>query len=347
MRRMIFKVLLFTLVGFCGASQLVQGDQFNSPAHHYSVKQIIGLGDNGLVGEASMSPLGSVLESDGPIVALKCSIPQTEEDYDSQFRLMEKFSSQTWCPVVHEIFITPNGMACISMERLGMDLRTLRGIRSDPWHPVTIASITLVMLDVLESLHRLGYTHSDAHAANWLLVRDDPKKLKLVDYGFVVRLDGHPSKSADHLVLNDLRQIALSARFFITREERYYQAKKITFDPNAVCADMDEYLCSAILFVYSFENTSPTIYSEIREQYRSVISVHGVSESYIGILWEPTVISFEIMNNASADQGPIHSSATRDKLSEGGTLPVGADRNSSTKLVTTGAFLLGLVCLLN
>jgi serine/threonine protein kinase len=262
-------ITVFLLPVIAVGTKLRAGTTLYSDHHRYDVCRMIGAGDNGLVGEAYMSEKESVVNactSGNPSaakIALKCSLPESEEDYFRQYEIMKAFQSQDWCPRVFEIFQHPQGLDCISMELLGPDLVSARNA-GGKWSTSAIASIVVAMLDVIESLHKLGYVHQDAHAANWIS-SGTRGKLKLVDYGYMAKADSD-------LQLSELQQIVLNGRYLMDLNMDYYQEKNHLY--SELCRDVsDQDLCEAFESAFKLKTISPTeMYKSVRSRFQSLVT---------------------------------------------------------------------------
>ena len=125
-------------------------------------------------------------------------------------------------------------LQCYSMRVLGRSLRELREKSKAGYDLVTLASIGLQMIHILKSLHNdFGLYHRDVHAANWMLRIDDPTKLALIDYGYMVPLSGDPSQR-----IKELQEMIITLRWFTDLNEAWYVPKKILRKYGEINLDM-------------------------------------------------------------------------------------------------------------
>lgn len=81
-----------------------------------------------------------------------------------------------------ENFSRCNGYSYLVMEHLGMSLEDMLAIRNRQFCAKTIFIVVKRMLDLVETLHRVGKIHRDIKPDNFLIGKD-PKKIFLVDMG--------------------------------------------------------------------------------------------------------------------------------------------------------------------
>ena len=159
---------------------------------------------------------------------------------------------------------------CIVMRRLGPSLESVRedsGV--EPWSWTTLASIGMILVDILEGFHSRGFVHTDLHPGNLLMELDDPSKLYPIDLG-----DLHPAvsdsrNSAIGYVLEDLRQAFVSLRFLLDGQRRFFAAKRFKYDAPGkllITSGTPEAYTSLLDYVYNRRILEEVDYDYLRSQ---------------------------------------------------------------------------------
>ena len=327
------------------------GETVQSPASNYHICKRLGAGDNSEVVSAVSSPPYVVVDAKaacfappaGSItVALKCSLIVTpEENFPAQFDLMKSLEQQGqhWCPRAYEYFTRSDGTHCISMEELGNDLQKLRSPKftsNADWPVDTIASIAVVMIDVLKAIHAIGYTHTDTHAGNWVLAKNDRTQLRLIDLGYFAPLAAHRCKSESELIVEELQQFAMTVRFLVDGDENFYQAKNYAYSETGVCVGVPESVCAVIKRVYAITPVSfhEGVYDEIRS---SLLDVARQSHpEYAGghVLWTPTAVT---KLNPPTIESTTDSRETRRQIQRGNNPSSASDMVDGNRLPSSSA----------
>ena len=95
--------------------------------------------------------------------------------------------------------------SCLIVEKYGETLSRVRKDTGAAFSLTTIATIGLNMLDTIETFHRAGYAHMDAHPENWLFVGENDTLL-LIDFT-------HARSVSSEGRWKDLFQVLLGLRF--------------------------------------------------------------------------------------------------------------------------------------
>ena len=230
------------------------------------------------------------------MVVVKCEKPNADgEDLVNEIEKTRILSGAApWSVHLVENFTLPSRGAgdrrlfqCYSMRVLGRSLREIREKSGKQFDLPTLASIGLEMVRILKSLHNdFGLYHTDVHAANWLVRIDDPTKLALIDYGYMVPLSGDPSDR-----IKELQEMIITLRWYTDLNDAWYVPKKILrrygeINLDMICppATVPRELRGIIDYIMSLTPASfnpVEDYDLIAAMFTSILGVEDIE----GVLW--------------------------------------------------------------
>ena len=92
------------------------------------------------------------------------------------------------------------------IEAQGQNLRlVLEKMKADNFSRPTILKVGIQILDLLEILHKNRFIHGDLKIENFVLGRDDPSKVYLIDFGLAHE---YVSESGVHIARQNLRSFS-------------------------------------------------------------------------------------------------------------------------------------------
>jgi serine/threonine protein kinase len=198
------------------------------------------------------------------------------------------------------------------MERLGQSLTDIRNSQQGKWSWVTVASIGIRTLDIMEVLHKqLGVVHSDPHPGNWVLERDSglSPHVRLIDFGDAKDV-GFPGIAKLHL--EDVQQLVYSLRYFYDGNMDYYAYKRaVPMDPS----DLPAPYMHAFRYVCSLTDPSHIDYKQIRDYLVSIMQQFGASYRG-GITWSPDGISHPFPPQNVKQRAPLIQKQVQPALSD-------------------------------
>ena len=297
-----------TFILFALSSSSVFALTIVSPTLQYDVcKRVSGGESPSDVYIAVMSPRGSPSphirsicdsgdRSHESVVVVKCEKPNADgEDLVNEIEKTRILSGAApWSVNMVENFtLPPRGAGdrrlfqCYSMRVLGRSLREIREKSGKQFDLPTLASIGLQMVRILKSLHNdFGLYHTDVHAANWLVRIDDPTKLALIDYGYMVPLSGDPSDR-----IKELQEMIITLRWYTDLNDAWYVPKKILrrygeINLDMICppATVPRELRGIIEYIMSLTPASfnpAEDYDLIAAMFTSILGVEDIE----GVLW--------------------------------------------------------------
>ena len=310
-----------------------------SPTRAYLQCGQVSVGGDGLVVSAVSYEIGGSPANceSGTQLILKCGAPNRFPAYQQEYNRMVGFSSKSWAPRVYELFSSQDAahQPCIAMEKLGMDLQRIRlGYPSHvvKWSWATVGTIGARMVDVIESLHSdFGLTHTDLHAANWMLANDvGPSRLsplvKLIDFG-----DSVPIRSPAYAA-EDVRELVLTVRYLFDGDLKYYVWKRYAFNEAEVCAGIPAPLCDALKYVHDLPATESIDYQRVKTYMVQLAEVGGTV--YTGeVDWTPVVAKYGLPT------APTPGGAKPKAKVDAPALPV-LSKSATTRSTTSGIIIL-------
>jgi hypothetical protein len=290
------KVVLFsTAIATLAASS---AHIVESPSLRYHICSSIGYGGVAEVFVASIAERSSNSANcarNATTVILKCNKDGIPEAIRAEFAYMSTLQSSGFTPNPIELFDRDGNkhLPCLSMQKMGANLETLRSVYSGVWPVQTLGSIGAYMLRSLRSLHNdHSLVHRDLHAGNICLGNTSSglsSSLHMIDLGDMRPLVSDERASASFYRIDDVRQMILNIRFLLDGDHAYYVTKRYVYDANAICqGSVPRSLCDALKYIFELSNESESV------DYDYLISkmVEMTGDANSGepnVLWEPLI----------------------------------------------------------
>jgi serine/threonine protein kinase len=274
-----------------GLPVLIAGKSFESETYHYAVCNTIGEGSSAIVYKAHMQKRSAeqidhkpicLADNSPDLVALKCTPKNVEEaeDFDIQIEYSKKLEEggSKWGVKTYEGFKISETQKCLSMELLGQSIRDIREQAMAPFSITTLASLGLQMLEIVEEMHnKFELHHSDVHAFNWVVRRNNPRKLSLIDYGYMAPLTNTQER------IDELKEMIITLRYLVDLNKQFYVPKRIsTNDIGIICPSqvIPSKLAAIVAHIYRLNETGfdhETGYNIIKQMFLDILTAEGVS----------------------------------------------------------------------
>ena len=200
-------------------------------------------------------------------VILKCLKDGQSELSQSEIQMMVLLSESEFVPKVLELFnISPNPQQpCVAMEKVGINLESLRLYQGGYWPAVTLGTIGVSLLQAVRRFHNdYHVVHRDLHAGNVCLGNQPAglsSKLFIIDLGDMIPLSSDERSSANYYRVDEVRQAVLTIRYLLDGDSKYYVTKRYAYDPIEICRDpkVPAPLCDALRYIFEISDESPSV----------------------------------------------------------------------------------------
>jgi hypothetical protein len=202
--------------------------------------------------------------------------------------MLSKLSDSGFTSRPFEIFLDneDKNRPCISMERVGINLQSLRMSNRGQWPSETLGSIGVALIDAVDKLHNNYHViHKDLHLGNVCLGDNQTSdKLYIIDFGEMKELQTDIAGTTEFYKLEEVRQVVLSIRFLFDGDDRYYVTKRYTYKKDDACKpQVPSALCDALEYVFTLPSDSPDLdYQIVRKKF---VELAGGNDSN-KILWK-------------------------------------------------------------
>lgn len=225
-------------------------------------------------------------------VILKCRKDSSDEQFKEEIRMLDLLSDSRVTPRYIESFILPGAgrKPCVAMEKVGVNLESLRLKLEGLWPSATLGSIGHQLIVAIRKLHtEYMVVHHDLHAGN-ICLADEPgrlsRKLLIIDLGDMTPLETDNRGSADFYRIDEVRQAVLTIRFLHDGNVDYYVTKRYVYDSNKICQGVQSPLCDALRYVFELPNEGATIdYDFLIEKMTQMTNRRYIN----GIRWGPFI----------------------------------------------------------
>ena len=162
---------------------------------------------------------------------LKCNLKGQPESYDQEFRMLSKLSDSGFTSRPFEIFLDneDKNRPCISMERVGINLQSLRMSNRGQWPSETLGSIGVALIDAVDKLHNNYHViHKDLHLGNVCLGDNQTSdKLYIIDFGEMKELQTDIAGTTEFYKLEELPDSIEIIYFGKINTKHFLQIKKL------------------------------------------------------------------------------------------------------------------------
>ncbi len=150
------------------------------------------------------------------------------------------------------------------MEKVGINLESLRMAKPGYWPPVTLGTIGVSLLGAIRILHNdYHVVHRDLHAGNVCLADETARlssKLFIIDLGDMIPLQTDERANANFYQLDEVRQAVLTIRYLLDGDTKYYVTKRYVYDPHTICQrNVPSSLCDALRYIFELSDESSVV----------------------------------------------------------------------------------------
>ena len=227
------------------------------------------------------------------LVILKCHKDGPDEAFVRESQKLNDLKGSGVVPVPWESFkpILGPQKPCIAMEKVGINLESLRMAKPGYWPPVTLGSIGVSLLGALRVLHNEYHVvHRDLHAGNVCLADETASlssKLFIIDLGDMIPLQSDDRASANFYQMDEVRQAVLTIRYLLDGDTKYYVTKRYVYDPHTICqGNVPSSLCDALRYIFELlEGEAVVDYDFLITKMREL----AAGQYTDGIVWNPYI----------------------------------------------------------